>query len=79
MGCEVKKPCAKFIVAAAVTCGSLIFGCTMIATSGATAPLTPFYCSLITGAVAYWATPVGYEEKNETKNETKNDYQKIED
>jgi hypothetical protein len=62
MGCSVRMPCAKFLVAALVTCGTLTFGCIMLATGGASAPLAPFYCSLITSSVAFWAKSPSYNE-----------------
>ena len=58
-------PCARFVVAAGITLGSFVFGCTMIATSLVTSPLIPFYTSLITGSIAYWCpSPSPYPDKN---------------
>lgn len=68
-GC-IGLPCAKFCAAFALTAGSFIFGCTMIATGGTTASLAPFYCSLISGAISYWAQPPSY---NEDSTQTGND------
>lgn len=59
----ISVPCAKFCACFGLTAGSFIFGAIMLATGGASAPLAPFYCSLITGAVAYWATPPKVFEK----------------
>lgn len=61
-------PCAKFCAAFALTAGSFIFGCTMLATGGASVSLAPFYCGLITGSIAYWATPpAAYANEDEYK------------
>jgi hypothetical protein len=67
-------PCGKFLVAMGVTVGTLVFGCSMLATGGGSAPLAPFYCSLITGSVAFWSKPPGYSDdspKEVTKPEEK--------
>jgi len=53
-------PCGKFIIASTITCGTLVFGCVMLATGGASVPLAPFYCGLITGSVSFWAKPPDY-------------------
>lgn len=58
-------PCGKFIMASVITLSAFGFGCGMLITGGATAPLAPFYSSLISGSVAYWAIPVApYKETN---------------
>lgn len=64
-------PCGKFLVAMGVTCGTLVFGCVMLATGGGSAPLAPFYCSLITGSVAFWSKPPGYSSDDPPKEITK--------
>lgn len=64
-------PCGKFLLASGVTVGTLVFGCVMLATGGATAPLAPFYCSLITGSVAFWSKPPGYSDTDTKKIEEK--------
>lgn len=56
-------PCAKFVVASLVSVGVCVFGCTMLATGGITAPLAPFYTSLISGSVLYWAPPPSATDK----------------
>ena len=50
-------PCAKFCVTSIITLGSFGFAAAMLATGGLSAPLAPFYTSLISGSIAYWATP----------------------
>lgn len=56
--CTTKTlPCAKFIAAVVITMASFGFGCGMLATGGVGASMAPFYASLITGSVAFWATP----------------------
>ncbi len=55
--CVNNLPCAKFLAAVAITMASFGFGCAMLATGGTGAAMAPFYSSLITGAVAFWATP----------------------
>ena len=67
----VTLPCGKFVLAASLTLGSFVFGAVMIATGGSTAPLAPFYCSLITSSLMYWAQPVSYN-KDKQINETSN-------
>jgi hypothetical protein len=63
-------PCAKFCAAFALTAGSFVFGCSMLATGGVTVSMAPFYCSLITSAVAFWARPPSYtEEKKQDQQE----------
>ena len=67
-GCINMMPCGKFVLAAGLTIGSFVFGAVMLATGGSTAPLAPFYCSLVTSSLMYWAQPVSYKQKenNET-------------
>jgi hypothetical protein len=61
--CMSHMPCMKFCVMAIVTLGSFAFGCTMIATTGGTSPLLPFYTSLITSSVAFWCpSPTPYPQ-----------------
>ena len=71
-------PCGKFILASGVTVGTLVFGCVMLATGGASAPLAPFYCSLITGATAFWAKPPSYSTETVPKKIEDNEKQKDE-
>ncbi len=63
-GCISYMPCAKFCITATITLSAFIFGCTMLATSGMTAPLTPFYTSLITSSVAIWAPSPSYRDND---------------
>lgn len=64
MNC-VNLPCAKFIMASSLTLGSFIFGCLMIGIKGSSDPMTPFYCSLITSAVTFWAVPPDYKNDDD--------------
>ena len=63
-GCLSYIPCGRFIITAGITIGSFVYGCVMLSTSGLTAPLTPFYTSLITASISIWApTPSPYPDK----------------
>ncbi len=63
--CTTHMPCIKFCVAASITLGSFVFGCSMIATAGVTSPLLPFYTGLITSSIAYWCpSPSPYPNSN---------------
>jgi hypothetical protein len=60
----IKMPCAKFAAAIIVTIGSLIFSCIMLGLSDSKSQLVPFYCSLITSAITFWAQPPSYKDTN---------------
>lgn len=63
--CNTHIPCAKFIVAGIISLSAFGFGCGMLISGGATAPLAPFYTSLIAGSVAYWTpSPSPYPNKD---------------
>lgn len=55
-------PCGKFIMASIITLSAFGFGAGMLISGGASAPLAPFYTSLISGSIAYWATPASYKD-----------------
>ena len=55
---------ASFAVAAVISLGSITFAATMLATSGGSGALTPFYTSLISGTISYWFTPPSLQKKD---------------
>lgn len=61
MNCS-NLPCAKFIAALFVTVGSMLFSFIMIGLNKENSSLTPFYCSLISSSVAFWAQPPTYKD-----------------
>jgi hypothetical protein len=64
---SVNLPCAKFMAALLVTFISLVFACVMIALEHGEGRLTPFYCSLITGAVSFWAQAPNYKDEDDRR------------
>lgn len=56
-------PCAKFVIASAISLASFTIGCTMTIISPANSPMLPFYTSLITGAISYWVQPPSMSDK----------------
>ncbi len=58
-----KLPCAKFIIASAVSIASFGLGCTMLIILPPSHALIPFYSSLISGCLSYWVQPPSYNEK----------------
>ena len=61
-GCISYLPCAKFTVSVIISVSTCAFGCVMLVLSPS-APLAPFYSSLISGCVMYWVTPPSNDKK----------------
>lgn len=60
--CVGKMPCAKFAAALFVTIACMIFGMVMIGLDKNGA-LVPFYSSLISGSLTFWAHPPSYRNE----------------
>ncbi len=58
-----KLPCARFIIASAISLTAFSVGITMTIMSPVNSPMLPFWTSLITGAISYWVQPPSMNDK----------------
>lgn len=57
-----QMPCAKFLIAAGISVASFTVGIVMVI-KAPNNPMTPFYASLITGAISFWVKPPSMNSK----------------